>query len=42
PAFNRSSQHPEIRELQWEQKNMAAVGVECVRRWVRWDDPALA
>jgi hypothetical protein len=30
--FNRSSQHPEIRELQWQQQNMVAVDVEFVRR----------
>jgi hypothetical protein len=30
--FNRSSQHPEIRELQWQQQNMVAVDVEFVQR----------
>ena len=30
--FNRSSQHPEIRELQWQQQNMVAVDVVFVRR----------
>ena len=31
-SFNRSSQHPEIRELQWQQQNMVAVDVEFVQR----------
>jgi putative transposase len=30
--FNRSSQHPEIREFQWQQQNMVAVDVAFVRR----------
>jgi hypothetical protein len=30
--FNRSSQHPEIRELQWQQQNMVAVDVAFVLR----------
>jgi hypothetical protein len=30
--FNRSLQHPEIRELQWQQQNKVAVDVVFVRR----------
>jgi transposase InsO family protein len=30
--FNRSSQHPEIKELQWQQQNMVAVDVAFVLR----------
>ena len=35
PAFNRSSQHLQPKELQWEQQCMAAVGARCVQRSVR-------
>jgi putative transposase len=30
--FNRSSQHPDFRELQWQQQNMVAVDVAFVQR----------
>ncbi|WP_408440882.1 IS3 family transposase [Paraburkholderia sediminicola] len=38
PAFNRSSQRPSIRELQWEQQNMGTIDVEFAQRWVRSAD----